>query len=200
VPVSLSTTSGFSYDTASPDSSSSTLQELYTVQVPANSDPLSRGEREREGTQAEDLAMTYAVYRYTPQVYSSYSTLQGWDGDDVSRRNPSGARRSSFTFPSSPPLEGPAHFAEAWTESGATTNASPTTSSHVSSSYRIDPSFGWYGPVAGTNRTLGPTRHFQGYPAGVNNNFGVDEPANVSASENEGGSDNYVFSFSNPPL
>jgi hypothetical protein len=184
---SLSTaTPGFSYD-ASPTASPSTFKEIYSVQVPtthSSSHPRRGGES--QGEQASDLGMTYSVYRYNSQVYSSYSTLKGWAGDDGSRGNPSQARGPPFTYPSSS-AQGLSPIPNTWPDPNTHTAGSST--SGLPHPYRMDPRFGWYGP--GGNRGLASMRHIQ-YPTDLETTFDVND--NPSTQTNPS-TENYIFSF-----
>jgi hypothetical protein len=200
---SLSTTPGFNYDPASPASPSSTFKEIYTVQVPGNAHSPPQSEGERQEQPGANLGMTYSVYRYNPQIYSSYSTLKGWDGDNVSRGGSFEARGPAFTFPVSRTLRGPTAFPDEWNESSSTnaSTSNPSTSSQISTSpYPIDSTFGWYDSVGENNcRPLNSLRGLQDYSAGLNDIFSTEPPHATGAETNED-TDNYIFSFSNPPL
>lgn len=160
--------SSLGYDLASPAPFSSSLREIYSVQVPAVTSPGDKPESHRDSM--NNLGMRYSVYKYNPETYpsfqSSYSTLTGWAGDVPSRGNSPEPRDSPFAFASSS-SEVSTNQSESWnqwppamTQSTASPNITPDEAS-------LGASFGWYGSLDQTFRSQSETRNLQQYTEGL---------------------------------
>jgi hypothetical protein len=183
-----STAAGLDNIVSTSVSSPSTLKEIYTVNIPTNGISITDGDIQgKQGEPAADLGMTYSVFRYNPQVYSSYSTLKDWAGDHTLRPATSGVRGLPFPFASSTSSS----FEEEATANDGWNKALPVNEraiipnmAHIST---FDTTFGWYETTVQGHRSSSIMDMHQ-YPDGL-----AAREAQRGPATEPGNIDNYIF-------